>query len=125
MILWDLRTGTQRMTYQGPTTKSPHPGPEVGATCVKVDWSKSVFATGGNDGFVRLWSLETGEMTRSIDCEHTQTLALDADWDNKLLLTGSWDNQVKLFNLESGECLKHFRGPIRTITQVSLKKEKR
>lgn len=110
-ILWDIRQARALRTYASPTS-----------TDVSVNWEKMVAATGGDDGLVHFWDLATGECTKTMDCEHKQTQALDVDWEKGLVLTGSWDDQVQLFDIESGERVKAFHKARRVLTRVSLQK---
>eukprot|EP00811_Abedinium_folium_P009944 NODE_19197_length_855_cov_2.267857.p4 GENE.NODE_19197_length_855_cov_2.267857~~NODE_19197_length_855_cov_2.267857.p4 ORF type:complete len:83 (-),score=15.92 NODE_19197_length_855_cov_2.267857:321-569(-) len=74
--------------------------------------------TGGEDGHVKVWELETGKCTLDIACAHIQTVALDVDWENNWILTGSWDHVASLYDLNTGLHLKRFLRPKRTLINM-------
>merc|ERR1712066_635983 len=96
-------------------------GPASGFWDVDVDWS-SMTACTGSESQVKIWALETGSITRTIDCDFMITQAVDVNWEQGIILAGSVDYQVKAFALYTGELLKVFKKPRRCITQVRIMK---
>lgn len=110
-ILWDLRDGRIVNSY---------PGHEGGTNCGVVNWQTHQAVTGGVDSLVKFWDLATAECTKTIDCDHMQTLALDVNWERGVLLTGSWNSKTRVWDINTGKMTHKLKKPRRCITQVAL-----
>merc|ERR1712096_188365 len=96
-MLWDLRDGRCVKVLQG--------HPIGGINDGIVNWDTDEVVTGGNDGLVKFWDLQTGSCTKTFDCNHMHTLALDVNYEKGLLMTGSWDYKVRIWDLQTGRKL--------------------
>ncbi|CAE7774615.1 unnamed protein product, partial [Symbiodinium pilosum] len=110
-MLCDLRTGKIIQEYE----LSDHR-----PNWISVNWATKTACTGADDGKVKLWQLDTGEVSRTIDCDHFLTQSLDICWSRGLLLTGSFDYQFKMWDVTTGDLLKQFVAPRRCVTRVLL-----
>lgn len=64
------------------------------------------FATGGGDGSVKLWSVETGAEVEGFSCPDLDVNALKFTPDGKTIVAGTHDGQLKLIDPASGEVRK-------------------
>lgn len=73
----------------------------VDALAVSTDGA--LFATGGKDGFARLWDRNSGKLLASLDHNDNPVLAVAFSPDGKTLATGSEDRNgfIKLWDLET------------------------
>ena len=63
-------------------------------------------ASGGQDGVVRLWDLESGRQIRSFAGHSSSVRACAFAPGGKRILSGSSDNTLKLWDAYSGKCLR-------------------
>ncbi|RUT07541.1 hypothetical protein DSM106972_018010 [Dulcicalothrix desertica PCC 7102] len=54
-------------------------------------------ASGGLDGEIRLWNLETGQLLHTIGAHSKQVVSLAMSQDGKTLVSGSSDDTVKVW----------------------------
>ena len=68
------------------------------------------FASGGSDGKIRVWDLETGNQLFSLSAHDGLVLALAVSPDGKRLASGGSDAVVRLWELESKRLLSTLTG---------------
>jgi WD40 repeat protein len=66
--------------------------------------------SGGDDGLVKLWQVETGECVASLAGHDEGVTAVDFDISERNAISASADGTLKLWELASGACLHTFRG---------------
>ncbi|MBF2025175.1 MAG: serine/threonine protein kinase [Oscillatoriales cyanobacterium C42_A2020_001] len=81
--------------------------------------NNQMLITAGNDHVLRLWSLATGSMLRSIS-GHTSVTSLAISQDSKLLVSGGADGVVRLWDTSSGQFLQVFRGHQKPVTSIAI-----
>ena len=69
----------------------------------------NILASGGSDGNIKLWSVETGQELRTIRGHTSNVIALAFSPDRKTLASGSWDKTVRLWDIESGKNVWTFK----------------
>lgn len=62
-----------------------------------------VAASSGLDGYIKLWSLTSGEQLRSIDGGPVDVWTLAFSPDSKSLASGSHNGKINLFSVEDGK----------------------
>ena len=62
-----------------------------------------VAASSGLDGYIKLWSLVSGEEVRSIDGGPVDVWTLSFSPDSHYLATGSHNGKINLFSVEDGK----------------------
>ncbi len=68
-------------------------------------------ATGGIDGTIRIWDLETGKLSRALIGHNSYVYGLSWSLDgNVLTSSGSYDYTVKLWDVKTGRCLRTLKG---------------
>ena len=76
--------------------------------------------TAGSDHVLRLWSLTSGKMLRSL-AGHTATVtALNISQNSKLLVSGGKDGTVYLWDTDTGQLLRAFEGHRQPVTAVAV-----
>ena len=65
--------------------------------------SPPVAASSGLDGYIKLWSLASGEQLRSIDGGPVDVWTLAFSPDSKSLASGSHNGKINLFSVEDGK----------------------
>jgi WD40 repeat protein len=73
---------------------------------VAVDPDGRLIVSGGEDGVVRTWDLETGRPIRSIPGHSGPALSIAVSPDGQLLYSGGSDGKVKVWNSQTGEVLQ-------------------
>ena len=76
--------------------------------------------TAGSDHVLRLWSLTTGTILKSL-AGHTATItALNISQNSKLLVSGGEDGTVYLWDTDTGKLLRAFEGHRQPVTAVAV-----
>eukprot|EP01102_Stenamoeba_stenopodia_P018347 TRINITY_DN6709_c0_g1_i1.p1 TRINITY_DN6709_c0_g1~~TRINITY_DN6709_c0_g1_i1.p1 ORF type:complete len:465 (-),score=97.52 TRINITY_DN6709_c0_g1_i1:159-1553(-) len=70
--------------------------------------SSSLFASGGNDKAILVWTAESDEPVLSLQGHTNVVSCLSFDPKHRLLLSGSWDKTVRIW--KGSECLKLIEG---------------
>ena len=69
-----------------------------------------ILATGGDDGVVRFWNLETGKFIRSFGKFHTSWIrSLSFNPHGDMIASASEDKTVRIWDVETGRCLHTLR----------------
>eukprot|EP00405_Crypthecodinium_cohnii_P012709 CAMPEP_0206429618 /NCGR_PEP_ID=MMETSP0324_2-20121206/6344_1 /ASSEMBLY_ACC=CAM_ASM_000836 /TAXON_ID=2866 /ORGANISM="Crypthecodinium cohnii, Strain Seligo" /LENGTH=388 /DNA_ID=CAMNT_0053895325 /DNA_START=118 /DNA_END=1280 /DNA_ORIENTATION=+ len=67
--------------------------------------------SGSNEGGLRLWNLQNGELERDFNSGGSATvLAISVDWKRMRAIVGCFNGQIQLWDLQSGACLDSFEG---------------
>ena len=105
---WDLGSGTQI----GDDWRDE--GNNTGVLTMALSPNSKTFASGSEDGTVKLWDVKTGEVIARWT-EHTQNVE-SVCWspNGERVLSGSWDGTVGVWGVGNGEIIL---GPIKTEQQ--------
>lgn len=99
--LWDMRNGTERMSF------SPHGA--VASANFSPDGRRIV--TGSWDNSAKIWNVETGHSELKLEGGHTGYVnSAVFSPDGKTVLTGSDDGTAKLWDSTTGTVLKTYAG---------------
>ena len=74
--------------------------------------------TGCRDSQIRIWDLETGELTRTLNGHRGSVNDFDLSPNGKLLASSSSDNTVRLWEFDSGKLLATLEGHKETVYGV-------
>ncbi len=110
--VWDMRTARCLGDFE------VHPQ-SVQAIAITPD-SRCVLS-GGFDGTVTLWDLETGTILRTFEHtrnEHIYALALTPD--GRFIVSGGISKTLRLWDVETGECVRLFEGHEDRVTSLAV-----
>lgn len=76
--------------------------------------------SGGADGILRLWEVNTGRCIRTFagHTSYVHSVALSAD--GRFALSGSWDTTLRLWDVSTGKCVRSFAGHTDYVNSVTL-----
>jgi len=96
-----------------------HGGP---ATCVVVSANGKYALSGGFDGTVRLWDVETGVELRHFDGHTDVVWTVAFSFDGRRALSGSQreDREIRVWDVETGNLLHDLEGHKETISSLTL-----
>jgi WD40 repeat protein len=77
---------------------------EIGEVAFSPDGK--IFASGGNDEKIILWSVDGARVIKTLIGHTKWVWGLTFSPDGKMLASGSIDNTIKLWNVETGQELK-------------------
>lgn len=72
----------------------------------------------GDDGFVWLWDLDSGELIRKFEGHTAKIVDIALSPDGRLAATASWDRTIRFWDLEEhapGQVLKGHDGPVNAV----------
>ena len=110
--IWQIDTGECLQTI------AAHAGSWVPRLVFSAD-SRTLMSSGGEDGSVRLWDVETGSCQQmfEFDCE---TLYCDFSPDNRSIAVALDDRTITLWERSTGKCLRTFRGHQHQVWSVAF-----
>lgn len=77
-------------------------------------------ASGGDDGTIRLWNLQTGELKKTFKGHKSAVSVLVFSPDGQTLATGSADESIKLWNLQTGGLIHTLSGRSKGISAITM-----
>lgn len=89
------------------------------ALCVSFSADGKRLAVGGADNVIRLWDVETGRQTLTIEQHADWVLALAFNPDGTRLASGGRDKSVRVFDASSGELDETYTGHSDFVTAVA------
>lgn len=85
-----------------------------------ISSSESHAVSGGYDGCVRLWDVETGAMVQSMDGHTASVSSVIFNQVGNLAVSGSKDTGIRFWDLLSGVCVKTFEDFLGEITSIEM-----
>lgn len=86
--------------------------------CISVDWTSNLVVSGGFDGILRLWDVDTAVLLRKL-VGHTDVVScLSVDWAAMQALSASYDGSLRTWDLAcegSSELVGSCSGPVRSL----------
>ncbi len=119
--LWDVATGKEKIRLTRHTGGVSH-GSTYGTASVSFSpvRDSKLLASGGLDGTVRLWDVETRTQIRALT-GHTgavRSVSFSPVRDSKMLASGEWDGTVRLWNAAKGEEIGALTGHTKSVLSV-------
>jgi len=102
--IWDIQTREIMHTLKG------H---EKTTECLAFSPDGKTLASGGWDGTMRLWDVQTGKQIRILTDKDTggPVFSIAFSPDGRMIATGGWDGIARLWDAETGVVLKKMRQP--------------
>jgi WD40 repeat protein len=132
--IWDAQTGENIQTFGTVLNEDV----EVGHTGIVIGaaWSpdETRIATIGNENYVSIWDVETGEILLTLPADDDETDELEGHeatgwtvvWLNDTqVLSGGFDDRVILWDAETGELLRTFEGHTNGVLSIEVLDEER
>jgi WD40 repeat protein len=110
LILWDLETGEQLVSFEQKGS--------VFAVDISPDGRTAL--SGGEDNKMVLWDLDSGQALREFEGHEGYVWDVAFSPDGKNALSASWDNTLILWDLESGEIIHHLLGHQHNVRKVAF-----
>ena len=66
--------------------------------------------SGSDDCTIRIWSLETGKLVRTLEGHNNWVRAVAVTPNIKYVVSGSYDHTIRIWNLETGELIRVLKG---------------
>jgi WD40 repeat protein len=95
VTIWDVATGEAVRVIDN----------KEGADELLFSNDGSLLITGGVDGFVRIWEVETGQLLKEIEADNSVIYGASLSPDGTILATAAAGSDVRLWDLQSGERL--------------------
>lgn len=77
-------------------------------------------ATGGGDGAILLWNLQTGQLTATLKGHSSAVYVLASSSDGQILASGSADESTKIWDLGTGKPLRTLSGRSKGISSLAI-----
>jgi WD40 repeat protein len=94
-----------------------HPG---GALCVATTPDGLRVATGGVDGTIALWELETGKLLHRLSGHTSEVLCLAFGPDGRHLLSGGSDRTARFWDTQTGKQVRELSGHTFAVTALAV-----
>lgn len=82
-------------------------------------------ASGSDDNTIKLWNVESGQQTKSLEGHTSSVKAVAFSRDGKTLASGSLDKTIKLWNVESGEQIRSLKDPASSAYSVAFSPDRK
>lgn len=79
------------------------------ANCVAFSPDGKLLASGDDEGFIRLWNVETGEEVAVLKGHEANVMSVAFSPNGKHMATGSLDDTVKIWDVATGESVHTFK----------------
>ncbi|WP_449416219.1 serine/threonine protein kinase [Phormidium nigroviride] len=96
------------------------PGHSSFVNSIAISPDGLILASGSWDRTIKLWNLETGELTSTLTGHSDRVNSVAISSDGELLVSGSSDETIKLWNLHSGELLGTLPGHSIGVNSVAI-----
>ena len=87
----------------------------------QLQMSSSTLVTGGSDGSVRVWSLETFSPIHRLAAHDNSVTSLQ--FDEHRIVSGGSDGRVKVWDLQTGTLIRELSQPAEAVWRVAFESE--
>ncbi|POW10696.1 hypothetical protein PSTT_05880, partial [Puccinia striiformis] len=113
VCIWSASTGELIALLQGHTAL-------VGQ--VQINGQSNVLVTGGSDGRVVIFSLDSFECVHRL-CAHDNSVTC-LQFDDRFVVTGGNDGRVKLWDFKTGSFIRELAEPCEAVWRITLRDDK-
>ncbi len=96
--IWNAQTGKHKMLLTE----------DKGLRCIAMSPDGMIIATGSEDTTIRLWDINTGQLTRTLKGHNHRIHSVIFTSNGQILISGSEDNTIRLWNVTTGENTKTY-----------------
>jgi len=100
-------------------------GHKGGVTTAQMTGNGELALTGGKDGLLKLWRIESGQCIQILQGHVGEVTAACIRANGTHILSGGSDRKMMLWDGNSGRCIRVFEGARREVTAVALSKDVR
>lgn len=108
----DASTGAYRLAHIIPQVIYKH-------DCVTLSRDSITLVSGGMDGIVRLWDLQTGRLRQALSGHTNLITSVDVSPDGRQVASGCSDGMVRIWDTQTGQCL-HTLQPEGPYTRMNI-----
>jgi WD40 repeat protein len=87
---------------------------------IAVSSDGQLIASGGWDHKIKIWSVQTGQLIRTLKGHSNSITALAMTPDGEFLVSGSVDSKIKIWSLQTGELLQTLEGHSYSVSTVAV-----
>jgi WD40 repeat protein len=118
----EVRTWLQQARAGGTTGRCLHvlDGHTDRVCSVAVTTDGAVGLSGGNDGTVRVWDLDTGHCRHTLEDHSGWVNSVAVRGDGRVALSGGDDGTVRVWDLDTGDCLHILEGHTSRVNSVAM-----
>lgn len=110
IILWDATTGDVIRRYENPDADPETPQQGGSIRSVAVHPNGETLLSGGLDGTIYEWDLESGEFLRTLAPHGDSVNSMYFSEDSSLIVTGSGDTNARVYDAETGDIVARLEG---------------
>ncbi len=96
------------------------PGNSTFVNPVAISPDGKTLATGGKDGEISLWNLQTGKLANTLKSHSSAVDVLAFSQNGQILASGSADESIKIWNLQTGQQIRTFSGRSKGISSLAI-----
>ncbi|AOX00430.1 hypothetical protein BJP34_14050 [Moorena producens PAL-8-15-08-1] len=79
--------------------------------------------SGSDDGTVRLWNTETGQLIHTLEGHTDDVNGIAFSPDGKQILSGSYDDTLRLWDTETGQLIHTLEGHTSSVTEIAFSRD--
>ncbi len=87
---------------------------------IVVSADGQLIVSGSWDHYIKIWSVQTGQLIRTLKGHSNSITALSITADHQLIISGSVDSTIKIWSVQTGELLKTLIGHSYSVSALAM-----